>query len=314
MSDFLDVFIDGRLVGGSLYDMNDKDWQGQPLKYKSGDKIGQTYKKSHVAMAVKKTAGHWGSEPWGSGIWAFGHAQFPKGEAQAATFAWKIEDGDSQIPNKKGRKNCDNPDWVGCWIVHAGQPERLPKVVSVAGDPLEQPGLVKTGYWGRLAVRVGGNGQFGGNAGIYLNPQFFVYVGIDKEITSGPNIRGMLATAGQFALPAHVQAAPISTPTSFGSPPPPVGSPSSPHQPPGLPPGSPPPPPPVGAAPAAPALPPPAVSVAPSPTFLAPPPPNAAPAAPTGPAMTAKANGLNYAQFIAQGWNDAGLRREGYMV
>lgn len=312
MSDFLEMFIDGRFVGGSLYEMNDKDWQGQPLKYKSGDKLGQTYKKSHIAMAVKKTAGvgHWASESWGAGIWAFGHGQFPRGEAQATTFAWKIEDGDSQIPNKRGRKNCDNPDWVGCWIVHAGQPERLPKVVTVAGDPLEQPGLVKTGYWGRLAVRIGGNGQFGGNAGIYINPQFFVYVGIDKEIVSGPNVKGMLASASQFALPAHVQAAPVSS-----SPPPqtlrgfaaPV-----------LPPNSPPPPPAtVGVAPVAPVMPPPAVSVVPSQTFLAPPPPaaaSAAPAVPSGPVMTEKANGLTYAQFIAQGWNDAALRQQGYMM
>lgn len=313
MSDFLDVFIDGRLVGGSLYDMNDKDWQGQPLKYKSGDKIGQPYKKSHVAMAVKKTAGHWGSEPWGSGIWAFGHAQFPKGEANATTFAWKIEDGDSQIPKKNQRRNCDNPDWAGCWIIHAGQPERLPKIVTAHGDPLEQPGAVKLGYWGRLAVRIGGNGQFGGNAGIYINPQFFVYLGIDKEIVSGPNVKGMLATAGQFALPAHVQAAPVSAPQSFGSPIPPAGPPGVPT----LPPGSPPPPPGAAAAPAAPAMPPPAVSVVPSQMFLPPQPPGAAPAAPaapTGPAMTALAKGLTYAQFIAQGWNDAQLRLNGYMA
>lgn len=321
MSDFLDLFIDGRLVGGSLYEMNDKDWQGQPLKYKSGDKIGQPYKKSHVAMAVKKTVGigHWGSEVWGAGIWAFGHGQFPKGEAQAATFAWKIEDGDSQIPNKKQRRNCDNPDWAGCWIVHAGQPERLPKIVTAHGDPLEQPGAVKLGYWGRLAVRIGGNGQFGGNAGIYINPQFFVYLGIDKEIVSGPNVRGMLATAPQFSLPSHVQSAPISAPVTVygsgaGSPPAPAPAPNG-IQGSGV--ASTPPPPAMGAsaltpAPVAPA----AVVLAPSPTFLAPPPPGVIVSvpAPMGPVMTAKAGTLTYAQFIAQGWNDAALRTNGYMV
>lgn len=322
MNDFLDTFIDGRFVQGSLYDLQDKDWQGQPLKYKSGEKIGQLYKKCHIAIAVKKTPGvtHWASETWGSPIWAFGHGQFPRGEAQAATFAWKIEDGDSSIPKKNGAKNCDNPNLAGCWIVHAGQPERLPKVVTAHGDPLEQPGLVKCGYWGRLAVRIGGNGQFGGNAGIYINPQFFVYLGIDKEITSGPNVKGLLATAGQFQLPAHVQAAPVGTPAfsapaSPGTPPPPaIGGPV-------LPPGSPPPPPAMGVpVSVAPPPGPPAVTVVPSQTFLAPPPPGAAPGAlpslpaSTGPQMTAKAGSLTYAQFIAQGWNDATLRANGYMV
>lgn len=316
MSDFLDTVIDGRLVGGSLYEMQDKDWQGQPLKYKSGDKIGQTYKKSHVAIAVKKTTAHWGSEPWGAAILAFGRSQFPKGEAEAATFAWKIDDGDSQIPNKKGRKNCDNPDWVGCWVIHAGQPERLPKIVTAHGDPLEQPGAVKVGYWGRLGIRIAGNGQFGGNAGIYINPQFFAYMGIDKEIVSGPNVKGMLAAAQQFVMPSHVQAAPVSAPTSYGNPPPPGiphGAGAGYAPPPAL--GGTLPPAPGVAVPGVSAALPAAVTVVPSATFLAPPPPSAVPApAPTGPVMTAKAGTHTYAQFIAQGWNDAGLKQHGYMA
>lgn len=332
MSDFLDLFIDGRFVQGSLYEMQDKDWQGKPLTYKTGEKAGQPFKKCHIAIAIKKTPGvtHWAYEPWGKDIWAFGHAQFPKGEAQARTFAWKIEDGDSTEPKKNGAKNSDNPNIAGCWVVHAGQPERLPKVVSAHGDPLEQPGLVKCGYWGRLAVRIAGNEQFGANAGIYINPQFFVYMGIDKEISSGPNVKGLLAAAGQFQLPAHVQQAPVGAPAFGGTPLPGGGGPPPPMpssisgqgafapSPSGSspPPSSPPPPTPSsisgqGVAP-------PAVMVAPSPTFLAPPPPAAVPApamaAPTGPAMTAKANGLTYSQFIAQGWNDAQLRANGYMV
>jgi hypothetical protein len=326
MSDFLDVtFPPSRLVQGNPYELNDKDWQGKPLTIKTGPNAGQPTKRSFVACAVKKTPGvtHWANEPWGAPIWAFGHNSFPKGEAQAATFAWKIEDGDSQAPNKKGRKNCDTEGMPGHWIINISS-SFLPKIVTAAGDPLDMPGAVKTGYWVVPMVRIQSNGQTGGNAGIYINPVALAYVGIDKEISSGPNVKGLLAAAGQFQLPAHVQAAPVGAPAYSGAPvsigvatpPPPAGTPT-------LPPGSPPPPPAMGvAAPSVPATPPtaPAVTVAPSPTFLAPPPPGAAPAAPaapavpSGPTMTALAKGLTYAQFIAQGWNDAQLRANGYMV
>lgn len=58
----------------------------------------------------------------------------------------------------------------------------------------------------------------------------------------------------------------------------------------------------------------PAGGVQPAPNFLAPPP--AAPTAPpAGPVMTAKANGMTYAQFKANpAWTDELLRSEGYMV
>jgi len=42
--------------------------------------------------------------------------------------------------------------------------------------------------------------------------------------------------------------------------------------------------------------------------------PAAAPAGPAGPQMTAKAAGVPYESFIAQGWTDDALRRDGYIV
>ncbi len=313
MTDAIDVYFpESRMVQGSVYEMNDKDWQGKPLTYKTGEKTGQTYKKSHVAVAIPKTpgVGHWASESWGAPIWAAGHAAFPKGEAQAATFAWKVEDGDSTTPNKKGTRNCDREGFAGCWIVHAGQPERLPKALFPDGNelPASLGHAIKCGYRVRLVGRVSGNGQTGGNAGIYINAEGVVLIDKDKEITSGPNAGGIVQAAGPAAASEYVRAmmasaatvAPprVSLPNVPGSPPPPPGT--------------------VGAVYAAPpAAPvPAAVSVVPSPTFLAPPPPAAVPAAPgvSVAVMTAKAGSLTYAQFIAQGWNDGTLRANGYMV
>ena len=62
----------------------------------------------------------------------------------------------------------------------------------------------------------------------------------------------------------------------------------------------------------------PAGGVQPAPNFLAPPPvigAVATPPPPAGPVMTAKANGMTYAQFKANpAWTDELLRSEGYMV
>ena len=62
----------------------------------------------------------------------------------------------------------------------------------------------------------------------------------------------------------------------------------------------------------------PAGGVQPAPNFLAPPPVIGAvapPPPPAGPVMTAKANGMTYAQFKANpAWTDELLRSEGYMV
>lgn len=309
MTDQLDVtFPPGRLVQGSLYDLNDKDWQGKPLTIKTGANAGQPTKRSFIAVAIPKTPGmtHWATEPWGVGIWALGHASFPKGEAQAPSFAWKVEDGDSQVPNKKGRKNCDSEGFPGNWVINISS-SFLPKIVTAHGDPFETPGAVKLGYWVRAIVRVQGNGQAGGNAGIYINPVAVVYVGIDKEIQTGPNVKALLAAAGGYALPAHVQAAPVSVPAGSVSPPPP-GAPASPPPPAGTAAA----PPPPAAAPASP--PPPSTPVAPSPGFTAPPPPPATAAAPAGPQMTAKAGAYTYAQMIAAGWTDATLKANAYMI
>lgn len=304
MTDQLDVtFPPGRLVQGSLYNLNDKDWQGKPLTIKTGPNAGQPTKRSFIAVAIPKTPGaaHWANEPWGAPIWALGHAAFPKGEAQAPSFAWKIEDGDSVVPNKKGRKNADSEGFPGHWVVNISS-SFLPKVVTAAGDPFETPDAVKLGYWVRALVRIAGNGQAGGNAGLYINPTAVVYVGVDKEIQTGPNVRAMLAQAGGYALPAHVQAAPTGgAPAAYvaGGAPPPPGAPPAPTPAP------------------TPAAPPPAVPVQPSPGFTAPPaPPAAAPAPPAAaaPQMTARAGAYSYAQMIAAGWSDATLRAQGYMV
>src|SRR5215213_4439762 len=107
----------GRVVQGNLYKGNDKDADGNPLLVKSGPNMGQPRLDFYFAVAIAKGAEqHWATTPWGSEIWATGHAAFPN-VASSPAFAWKVKDGDSTIPNKKGKKPCDQTGFRGHWIV-----------------------------------------------------------------------------------------------------------------------------------------------------------------------------------------------------
>src|SRR6185437_2352094 len=108
----------GRLVMGSLYEPQTTDAEGKPLVIKSGAKAGQPQVRYFFALAISKGAeSHWSETSWGSKIWNVGHASFPQGQAHNPTFAWKIVDGDSAIPNKKGVKPIDREGYPGHWVL-----------------------------------------------------------------------------------------------------------------------------------------------------------------------------------------------------
>src|SRR6185295_1677594 len=95
----------GRIVAGNLYKASDKDADGKPRTIKTGPNAGKVTTQYYFALAIAKTPGvqHLAHEPgWGAAIWGAGNAAFPR-IAEAPTFAWKISDGDSRIPNKKGK-------------------------------------------------------------------------------------------------------------------------------------------------------------------------------------------------------------------
>lgn len=264
----------GRLVQGDLYEPQTKDNQGNPLTTKTGPNAGKPRINYFAGMAIPKTPGatHWAHEPWGAKIWAFGHAAWPQGQGQNPSFAWKIEDGDSPIPNKNGRKNSESEGMPGHWIVGVSS-SFPPKIFDERGEPMLQPGLVKRGYWCETLISMASN-ENTQNPGIYLNHQMFAYRAPGKEIQGGPDARAV--GFGRAALPAGVTAQPLTNtanlPSQMGAPPAP-----------GAAPGAPPPPAAPGyAAPPAPGY------AAPPPAAAAPPPGYAAPPAPGGyPAPTA---------------------------
>lgn len=282
------LFPVGRVVQGSLYVPQEKDQQGNPLVIKTGPNKGQPTKKYFFALATPKAPGetHWAQTAWGQQMWALAHAAWPQGQANSPSFAFKVEDGDSVVPNKKGRKNSEREGFPGNWIVGFSS-SFAPKIVTASGDPILEPGAVKLGYFVEVLGSIASN-ENSDNPGIYVNHTFVALRGFGPEITTGPDARSV--GFGKSALPAGASAAPVGV-AAFPALPQPTA---------------------VAPAPVM-------TAVAPAPSFIAPPPPPqpiavSVPVAPVGPVMTPKAAGQSYAAFISAGWNDGTLRSNGYMV
>ena len=315
----------GRIVMGSLYDPSTTDAEGKPLVVKTGPNAGQPRVNYFFALAIPKGAEpHWAHTPWGQQIWNVGNQAFPNA-AQSPAFAWKIEDGDSQIPNKKGRKPCDNEGWRGHWILKFSG-GFAPKVYQQEGAgyvQVTQKDFCKPGFFVEVAFSVEGNGSQS-QPGVYLNHSMVCFRAYGQEITFGPDV----ASAGFGAAPLPAGASMIPPAGAIPMPQAPAAAPAA-YAPPALPgvpqiPGVAPAPlaqggfapMPYAPAPGAPAP----IPVTPNPGFVQVPPPAPAPMAPP-PApvapvrqMTAAAQGVTYDAYVAAGWSDAQLVQNGLML
>jgi hypothetical protein len=226
-----------------------------------------------VALAIPKGAEQaWYQTEWGAQMYAAGQAGWPNGEFQAATFAWKVEDGDSMIPNKKGKKNCDREGFPGNWIIKGTT--QIPVACHHTGkyqahECIQDKGQIKTGDYARMSIQVRGNAP-SQSPGIYVNPQLFELVRAGIQIVGGgPDAADVFGGAPAPVMPEGAQIQ--------------QGVPA-----------------PVAPAPAAPVAPAPAAPVAPAPEVLAPPP------APTAePTYNVGGTEFTKAQLISSGWSEA---------
>ena len=302
----------GRLVQGSLYKAQTTDAEGKPLVIKSGPNAGQPRVDFFFSLALPKgPERHWAETEWGKKIWETGHKSFPNGQAQSPAFAWKITDGDSVVPNKRGRKPCDREGYPRHWVLNFSG-GYAPRIFNADGSQqIPEPDAVKLGYYVQVAGSVSGNGS-PNQPGVFLNHSMIALAGYGAEIVVGPD--PSQAGFGGQALPAGASATPIG---DMGAAPPVPGAAPAYAPPPAVaaaPAYAPPVP---GAAPAY--APPPAVApaVVPHTAFLggpgAPPPPPVAPAAPVRQMLPA-AQGATYEAMIAVGWTDVQLVQHGMMV
>jgi hypothetical protein len=274
----------GRIVFGSIYDKQTTDAEGKPVPE---DKQRYT-----VGVAFEKIPGkHWAEVPYLAPIWAEAHAAFPNGETQRPDFSWKVQDGDSTIPNKAGKKNCEKEGFPGHWVVTFSTMLPINAYNAIEKRDMLPNERIKAGDYVQVYFSVSGNNitKKSQTDGMYLNPMHVGLVGYGKPISSAPPVSA--ANFGGVALPAGASTTPMAASAPTGTPPPP----SAPAAPAAVTPNTailnaPAAPPPPGAAPAA------------------PPPP---PAAPAGPVMGPNANGIPYEEYVKQGWSDDQMRQGG---
>lgn len=273
----------GRIIQGSLYKPQTADDAGQPLVYKTGASAGQPRANYFFALAIPKGAEtHWNQTPWGAQLWAEGQtgaAQF----FQLPQFAWKIIDGDSPLPDQKGKPWNTKENFPGNWVLRFSG-SYAPKIYAQEGGGFvlhQETDFIKPGYYAQVAFSAQCNGDTR-RPGMYLNHSMVCLSGYGPEIVYGPDVKD----AGFGAAPLPAGASPV-----------PVG---------------------VQSMPAAAAAP--GVVVHPRHEFVqnavgAPPAPPAppAPAAPVR-TMTAAANGATYEQYQAAGWSDAQMIAAGLLV
>lgn len=293
----------GRIVQGSVSTAQTTDMEGKALVDK---KTGAPKSRYYFGLAIPKTPGkHWGAEGWGQPIWNAGHGGFPQGQATRPDFAWKITDGDSDIPNKQGRKPKEQAGFAGHWILRLSS-EYPPKCYNSTGTSPMDPVAIKTGYYVQVALTCAPNDDANRNPGVYLNPSLVSFQAYGEEIMFGPDPTAV-GFGQNVALPAGASTTPIGNMTATGTPPPPAAPPA--------------PAPATQAAPPPPAAPAPVAvqphpTIVPAPSTTPPPPPPAAPAAPAARQlqMTPKAQGATPEQYRAAGWTDDQMVAQGVAV
>lgn len=275
----------GRLVQGSIYEPQTKNIDGAPLIIKNGPNMGKPRQDYHVAIAIKKGAeSHWSQTQWGALIYNFALTAFPNGQTQIPSFAWKIIDGDSAIPNRKNKKPCDRPGHPGHWILHFNGGFAPSLYTSDGSKPIPEINFLNLGDYVQLFGDISANNSQQ-TPGIYLNHKLIAFSGYGERIAVSSTVDP--TTVGFGGTPLPDGASPI--PLTNGFNPLPI--------------------PPIVPAALTP------VPIVPYPQILTPPiiPVPAALTPVPRRKMTAKANGGSYEQYQAAGWSDELLLQQGMM-
>jgi hypothetical protein len=214
------------------------DRTGQPKLAADG---GTPRTEVYIGLAIPK-AGEtgWKQTEWGAKIHAQAVADWPAGEHGAPAFAWKITDGDSQVPNKRGRKPCDREGFPGHWVLALATGLPVKCYHSGKYDPTQQiqnKNEIKPGDYCRALVVCRGNAP-SQSPGVYLNPSLFELsrAGTEIILDSGPSAAdafgGGAATTPAAAAVTPAPAAAAVTPAPAVVPAPdflnPPGAPSAP--------------------------------------------------------------------------------------
>ena len=210
----------GRIVLGNPHTGNKTDAEGKPLVVKTGLNAGQPRVNYYVGLAIEKTHAEWSalySEIYNRALQNW--PQFFNAQQQCIlpTFAWKITDGDSIIPNKKGTKPSDKEGHPGHWILNLSDGFAPKCYKHENGGWVEiVDNSIKCGDYIRCSITVKPNGS-DNNPGIFLNLKMVEFLGYGTEIVNGPSPDQVFGSATRPALPAGASAAPTAPTTTVGA-------------------------------------------------------------------------------------------------
>jgi len=193
----------GRIVWGDPYLAHDADQDGKAYV----DKNGKPFVKFQFGIAIPKTPNvPWEQEVWGASIMRVANASFPgdfdpasKALLPGREFSFKVQDGDSNIPNKKGNRNCDKTGYPGHWVIGVSN-GFAPRYMDKTNQNAIENNLIKCGYFVQLGMTVKSN-MSQQTHGVYLNQGLVCFTAYGEEIASGGfDDSGMVF--GNAALPA----------------------------------------------------------------------------------------------------------------
>lgn len=202
----------GRLVQGDPFEAQTKNMQGQPLVTQSGAPTQRYF----VAVAFRK------DDPAFPAFWQLlqgvGQASFPAlGQIPPpwdprCRFSWKLMDGDGVDDN--GKPNANKEGFAGHWVVKFSSsfaPRCFHQGHYQPHEQIQDPKLIKRGYFVRVAGTMEGNGN-AQKPGVYVNLGMIELAGQGPEIVSGPDAAAVFGgTPGQLPpgaqpLPMHAAA------------------------------------------------------------------------------------------------------------
>lgn len=160
----------GRIVQGHPMEANPvKDRQGNPKL----NTLGEPRVSFYIAVAIQKgQEQHWSQTEWGALIYQSGVENWPNGQYQHQSFAWKVVDGDSTQPDKNGTPWNQKEGFPGHWVVKMSQGFPYPCYHAGKYQPhevIKNKNEIKCGDYVRVQVKTTGNGS-NDSPGIYINP------------------------------------------------------------------------------------------------------------------------------------------------
>lgn len=226
----------GRIVWGDVHKAQGKtDSKGQPKMGKDGKQLFMF----DFGVAIPKSAGRWQDEPgWGVTIATAAAKFYPGGQTQWPTFAFKVTDGDSVVPNRKGIAPNTREGYPGHWVLAFSGMFAPSLFDATQGAPVAttRTDIMLPGDLVQIMGSVSSN-ESTDSPGVYLNHNAVCYRGMSAQGRITPRQAvdaskfGSGLAAGATTMPAALPGTPGAAPAPAPAmPPAPAPSPATPPQ------------------------------------------------------------------------------------